>query len=306
MNNNRSDNGSQISSILDLQSNNRLFLYITIIIALLFLAFNSFFTVDQRQTALILQFGSPVREILDPGLKMKIPFIQDVVYFDKRVQSIYFKPEGSNKEVMAVDQKTMKLTAYAKYRIVDPLIFYEKTKNEVLFSRNITPIIESSIREVVGTFQFNEVLGEKRGMITKKIFDIVKQQAKGFGVDIIDVRIIRINLPDQAKKAVYERMRTDREKEASEIRAKGAEEAQKIKAAADREKIVMLAEATREAEILRGEGEASALSIISGAASSDPDFFAFYRSMNAYRNALSGSNTTGIISLDNQFLRYIR
>lgn len=292
MNKNTGNNISILSTLL-------------IIVLGLFLLYNSSYILDQRQSALVLQFGNPVSNITKAGLQFKVPFIQNVIFFDKRIQSVYYSPEGQNKEVMAMDQKTMKLTAYAKYRIVDPLLFYEKVRNDTFFQNNIIPIIESSIREIVGTYSFIDVLNTKRQEIIKKITESVKAQVESFGVDIIDVRIVRINLPDKSKRAVYDRMRTDREKEAKEIRAQGAEESQKIKAIADRERSVMLADARSNSEILRGDGDGKALNILLNAASDDPEFYGFYKSMSAYKNALTSNNTSIVLSTNSEFLKYL-
>lgn len=273
--------------------------------ALVILSFNAFYIVDQREYAVVFMFGKPVRSEKTPGLKFKIPFLHDVIFFDNRVQNIVFSPQGDNREVMAIDQKTMKLDAFTKYRIVNPLLFYQKVRTEANFQRNIGPIIESSIREVVGTVPFLDVLGKKRDYVVTKINEMTKAQAKMFGVDIIDVRILRVNLPDKAKNAVYARMRTDREKEAREIRATGAEEARKIRAVAERDKAVMLANATSEAEKISGKGEAAATEIFAKAAEGDVDFFTFYRTMQSYDKALGADNTYVVLSTQSDFLRYL-
>jgi membrane protease subunit HflC len=205
---------------------------------------------------------------------------------------------------MAMDQKTMKLDAFAKYRIVNPLKFYQSVQNDQKLKMRIGSVIESSVREVVGTFPFIDVLGNKRTTIIDKITNLVKKQAENFGIDIIDVRIIRIGLPDKAREAVYNRMRTDRMKEAKEIRAQGAEEALAIKANADKEKVIIIAEAKKQSEILKGDGDAAAIKIFSGAVSNDPEFFNFYRSLEAYKNSLKGNNSTVVISSDSPFMKY--
>lgn len=274
-----------------------------IVVAVIMVLSSSLYVLDQREYALVLQFGDVVSEEKEPGLKIKIPLIQNVVFFDNRIQHLTFSP-GESSEVMALDQKTMKLDAFAKYRIVDPLKFYQSTQNEQRFKMRIGAIMESSIREVIGTFLFIDVLGTHRNDITKKVTELVNSYAVNFGVEIIDVRIVRLNLPDKAKNAVYERMRTERQKEAAEIRAQGAEEAQIIKAGADRDRTVILAEANKSAEILKGQGEAEAISIFSNSFGQDPEFFGFSRSLEAYKNAFLDANTKFILSSDSEFAKY--
>ena len=280
-------------------------LVIVISIVFVVLGYNSIYIVDQRECAVVFMFGKPIRSEKTAGVKFKIPFLHDVVFFDNRLQNIIFSPQGDNKEVMAFDQKTMKLNAFAKYMIVDPLLFYQRVRNETNFKRNITPIIESTIREVVGTVPFLEILGKQRGNVINKINEAIKTQSKHFGVEIVDVRILRINLPDKAKNAVYGRMRTDREKEAREIRATGAEEAKKIKALAERERTIMLAKATSEAEIISGKGDAKATEIFAQVAKSDTDFFTFYRTMHSYEKALKAESTGILLSTQSDFLKYL-
>ena len=264
---------------------------------------SSVYILDQRQTALVLQFGEPIRQHIEPGLKFKIPLMQNVVKFDRRIQHLVFSPSEAS-ELMAMDQKTMKLDAFAKYRITNPLKFYQSVQNDQKLRMRIGSVIESSIREVVGTFPFIDVLGSKRVDITNKITSLVKKQAENFGIDIIDVRIVRINLPDKARDAVYNRMRTERLKEAKEIRAQGAEEALGIKANADKDKSIILAEANKQAEMLKGQGDAESIRIFSSVVSSDPEFFSFYRSLEAYKNIFNKENSSIVISSDSSFMKY--
>lgn len=285
---------------------NKFYKFAILIIVVCTVLLSSVYVLDQRQFALVLQFGEPVRQVLDPGLQFKIPIIQNVVFFDKRIQTLPFSP-GDSSEVVALDQKTMTLDAFAKYKIVDPLKFYQSVQDEKKFKMRITSVLESSIREVVGSGLFIDVLSSKREAITEKVTAVVNREAERFGVEVLDVRIVRVNLPDKSRNAVYQRMRTDREKEAKEIRATGAEEAQIIRANADREKTVLLAEAQKQSSIVRGEGDAAAVTISSKSFSQDPDFFNFYRSMNAYKEVFSVENpsdSTIFISSDSEFLKY--
>jgi len=264
---------------------------------------SSVYILDQRQTALVLQFGEPIRQHIEPGLKFKIPLMQNVIKFDRRIQHLVFNP-GDASELMAIDQKTMKLDAFAKYRITNPLKFYQSVQNDQKLKMRIGSVIESSVREVIGTFPFIDILGSKRTDITRKITEVVRKQAENFGIDIIDVNIVRVSLPDKAREAVYNRMRTDRLKEAKEIRAQGAEEALGIKANADKEKTIILAEATKQAEILKGDGDAASIKIFASAVNSDIEFFSFYRSLEAYKNTFKSDNSSVVISSDSPFMKY--
>lgn len=282
---------------------NKMYQIIGVLLLFIMVISSSIYVLDQRQTALVLQFGEPIRQHLEPGLKFKIPLMQNVIKFDKRIQHLTFSP-GDSSELMAMDQKTMKLDAFAKYRITNPLKFYQSVQNDQKLKMRIGSVIESTVREVVGTFPFIDVLGSKRADITNRITESVKKQAENFGIDILDVRIVRVNLPDKARLAVYERMRTDRLKEAKEIRAQGAEKALEIRADADKEKTIILAEAKKQSEILKGNGDAEVIKIFSSAISVDPEFFNFYRSLEAYKNAFKSDNSSMVISSDNPFMRY--
>ena len=277
------------------------------VVGILLLAFtvisSSVYVLDQRHSALVLQFGDPIAQHMDPGLKFKIPLLQNVIMFDKRIQHLSFSPDEST-EVMAMDQKTMKLDAFAKYRITDPLKFYQSVQTEQKLKMRIGSVIESSIREVIGTVLFIDVLGSKRDQITARITDLVKKQAKNFGIEILDVRIIRVNLPDKARSSVYQRMRTERQKEAMEIRATGSEEANIVKANAERERTILLAEAKKTSEIIKGAGDAAAVEIFANAANKDPKFFSFYRSLQAYENVFNTNGSSIVLSSDSPFMKH--
>jgi membrane protease subunit HflC len=213
---------------------------------------------------------------------------------------------SENSEVVAFDQKTMKVDAYAKYKIVNPKSFYEAVQDDYKFRVRLESIIESGIREVIGRVKFIEILGSKRNKIREDVIDIVNENVRSFGVDIVDVRLIRVNLPDKARNAVYERMITERQKEAKEIRAKGAQESQKIKAEADKQKTIIEAEAKKDSDIVRGEAEAEANKIYASSFGKDPEFADFYRSMQAYQKAMLNDNnkTKMIISSEGEFFKY--
>jgi len=271
-------------------------------IIMLFLVANSIYVLDQRKTAIIIQFGEVMSEVIKPGLKVKLPLIQDVKFFDKRIQNLTFKM-SENSEVVAFDQKTMKVDAYAKYKIINPKSFYEVVQDDYKFRIRLESIIESGIREVIGRVKFIEILGAKRNKIREDIISIVNQNVKSFGVDIIDVRLIRVNLPDKARKAVYERMITEREKEAKEIRAIGHQESEIIKAKSDKEKAILIAEANKESDIIKGKGDAEAINIYAQAYSKDRDFYEYYKSLDVYKN-LFNKDSSLVVSSNNKFLRY--
>ena len=271
-------------------------------IIMLFLVANSIYVLDQRKIAIIIQFGEVINEVVEPGLKVKLPLVQDVKFFDKRIQNLTFKM-SENSEVVAFDQKTMKVDAYAKYKIVNPKSFYEAVQDDYKFIVRLESIIESGIREVIGRVKFIEILGSKRNKIREDVIDIVNENVRSFGVDIVDVRLIRVNLPDKARNAVYERMITERQKEAKEIRAIGHQESEIIKAKSDKERTILIAEANKEAEIIKGQGDAEAINIYAQAYSKDRDFYEYYKSLDIYKN-LFNENSSLVLSSDNKFLKY--
>ena len=263
---------------------------------------NTFYILDQRKSAIIIQFGKVITEELAPGLKIKFPLIQEVKFFDKRIQNLTFKM-SDNSEVVAFDQKTMKVDAYTKYKILNPKSFYETMQNDDKFKLRLESIIESGIREVIGRVNFIEILGSKRNKIREDIIDIVNRNIKNFGVKVLDVRLIRVNLPDKARKAVYERMITEREKEAKEIRAVGHQESDIIRAKSEKEKMVIIAEANRKSEIIKGQGDAEAINIYAYSYAKDKDFYELYKSLEAYKYSF-GKNSYLIVSSNNKFLQY--
>jgi len=279
-------------------NNKKLILLLGFVFVILF-ATNAFFVVDQTEQAVIFQFGNPIRVVKSPGIKLKVPFIQNVIRFDRRLQEI----NTEDKEVIAVDQKRLIISAFVKYRIVDPTLYYTTVRNESGFKNKFSTILDSSLRQVIGEIPLNDLLSEKRSDIMEKLQNVVDSKAAQFGVEIVDVRITRSDLPETNSAAIYKRMQTDREREAKEIRAEGDEMARKIKANTDKEKVFILSEARKMAEILMGEGDASANRIYAKSYSKDPDFFEFYRSMQAYRNSLSKKNTKLIISSDSEFFK---
>ncbi len=275
---------------------------LAVIFVLFFLVSNSLYILDQRKIAIITQFGEVISQKTSPGLKYKIPFIQTVIFFDKRLQNMTFNMNDFN-EVVALDQKTLKLDAYAKYKIIDPKSFYESVQNNEKFRTRLGSIVESSIREVIGQVKFIDILGEKRNVIHEKIVSFVNEDAKNFGVNVVDVRLVRVNLPDKAREAVYNRMRTEREKEAKEIRAIGQQESDVIRATAEKEERIFIAEAEKKSEIIKGQGDAKAITIYANSFGKDKEFFEYYRSLEAYKKVFN--NAAVYISSDNPFLKYM-
>ena len=258
------------------------------------------FIVDQREQALVLQFGDPKRVIQEPGLNFKIPFIQQTVRFDKRLLDFDNAPE----EVIASDQKRLVVDAFARYHITDPLKFYQTVGTEMALRPRLGSVLNSTLRQVLGTVPLQQVVSEKRGALMLEIRDIVRTEAARFGIRVEDVRIKRADLPAQNSEAIYRRMQTERQQEAAELRAKGAEEAQKIRAEANRQKVVIVAEAEKDSQILRGDGEGQMNRIFAEAFGRDPEFFSFYRSMQAYDAALGTDDTTMVLSPDSDFFRF--
>lgn len=260
----------------------------------------SMFTVDQRQQVLIVQFGEPIRVIDNPGIKFKLPLLQEALFFDKRIIDL----DISDQEVIASDQKRLIINAFAKYRITDPLKFYTTVRNTYGLSSKLSGILDSSLRQVIGEVTLTKLLTEDRVNIMEKIREVVSRESKIFGVKIVDVRIMRADLPQENSNAIYARMQTEREKEAREIRANGAEKAAKIRAEADKQKTIIIANAKKEADLTRGNAEAKSNKIYAKSYGRDPEFADFYRSMQAYKEAFSEGQTKMVVSPDGEFFKY--
>ena len=270
------------------------------IIAIAFLGLNSLFTMDERQQGLVLQFGEPKRVIQSSGLHFKLPLIQNVVRYDIRILEYDLPIE----EVIAVDKKRMLIDSFTRFKIIDPLEFYKTVGTESSVRNRLNSNVISSLRRVVGRVTLEELLSEERSNIMENIKVEVNNEASRFGIEVVDVRIRRADLPEANSQAIYERMISERVREAKEFRAKGSEIAQKIRAEADKERTVILAEATKKSEILRGEGESQSVNIYADAFQQDPEFYSFYRSMQAYGNVLGEDGTTMILSPDSEFLEF--
>jgi len=260
---------------------------------------SALFVVHQTQQALVLQFGNPIRVEREPGLKVKLPFIQDVTYYDRRILDL----DPPVQEVILSDQKRINVDAFARFRILDPLEFRKRAFSLANFRQIFGGRLNSTIRSEIAKADLADLLGTKRGEIMDLIADIVKKQAPEFGVEVVDVRIGRTDLPEAVSQAVYNRMRADRIAQAAKLRAEGEELKAKIQAEADRQRTVILAEAQRTAQTLRGEGEGTRTEILNRAFGQDPAFFDFYRTMEAYEGAL-GDGTTMVLTPDSDFFRY--
>lgn len=265
-----------------------------------FVAYNAAFIVQQTQTAIVFEFGDAKRVISKPGLNFKTPFIQTVEYFDKRILDFDLPPE----EAIASDQKRLVVNAFARYRIVDPLLFFQSVTNESGARDRLQSSLTSDMRNILGKATFQEIVKDKRDVLMQQIASSVDQKVNRFGMKIIDVRLTRVDLPEANSQAIYERMKTERQQEAAQIRAQGNEQAKRIRAEADRRVTVTLAEARRDAEQLRGEGDGERNRIYAEAFGRDADFFSFYRSMQAYEEGLKAEGTRLVISPNSEFFEY--
>jgi len=276
--------------------------YILLGVIIIFLVMNSFYIVDQRQQAVVVQFGEAVKVVEEPGLKVKLPLIQSVLFFDNRILDLNADP----REVIAADEKRLIVDAFARYKIIDPLKFYQTVRDEAGVRNRLNSILDSSLRQVLGSVPLSTLLTGQRPEIMKNITEIVNNQAQNWGVTVLDVRIMRADLPQKNSEAIYLRMQTERDREAKQFRAQGAEEALAIRAKADRDRVILLAEAQKKAQILRGQGDSEAAGIFAEAFSKDPDFASFYRTMQVYRQTMKKDDTTVILSPNGEFMRYFQ
>jgi membrane protease subunit HflC len=263
-------------------------------------AMSALFIVDQTQLALVLQFGQPRRVIRDPGLWVKRPFLEDVILYDNRLLDFEPPPE----EVIVSDQKRLVVDTYTRYRITDPLLFFQTVNSEAAVRARLNAMVSGSLRRVLGNVTLSALLSVQRPAIMHQIRDEVAAQGKSFGIDVVDVRIRRADLPEENSQAIFARMQSEREQQAAQYRAEGAEAAQTVRANAERERTVILAEAQRDAQKVRGDGDAESIRVYADAFGQDKEFFAFYRSMQAYRDALTGHTTSFVLTPDTGFFRF--
>ncbi|MDY0009662.1 MAG: protease modulator HflC [Bdellovibrionales bacterium] len=276
--------------------------FLVILLLALFGLSQSVFIVPEHQQTIVMQFGDPVSLHTDPGLKFKIPVIQQVLAFEKRALDVDAVPE----EVILADRKRVVVDTFARYRITDMLAFYKSLQTTDQANSRVSNIISSTMRSTLGNTTMTDILSDKRGALMHNIRRQVNAAVERLGIEIVDVRIGRADLPDQTSQAIFARMRTEREREAAEFRAQGQEIAQEVRSKADRERTVLLADAEREAQILRGQGDEQAIKIYADAFKRDPEFYAFYRTMEAYRTALPGENTTLILKPEGDFFRFFQ
>jgi membrane protease subunit HflC len=263
--------------------------------------YTALFYVHQTEQALVLRFGEPIREpILEAGLQYKVPFVDTVIFIDKRILDL----DNPVQEVIASDQKRLVVDAFARYRITNPLRFYQTVGSIEGAQSRLTTILNSSLRRVLGEATFIQAVRDERATLMNRIREQVNREAQQFGIDVVDVRIRRADLPDANSQAIYQRMQTERQQEAAEFRARGAEQAQRTRARADRDVTVLIAEANSKSEQIRGEGDGERNRIFADAYGRDVDFFSFYRTMQAYEAGLKQGETRMLLAPDSDFFRY--
>ena len=275
-----------------------IFGFVLVVVALLIVS-GAVFTVRQTQQALVLQFGEPKRVVTEPGLHFKLPLVQDVTYYDARILEL--DPQGQ--DMSLVDQRRVNVDSFARYKIVDPLKFYQAVGSEPAFRDRCSNIVNSAVRDTLGGTDLADLLGAKRPEVMHEITQAVRRRAPEFGIEVVEVRIGRTDLTADTTQATYNRMRSDRMAEAADFRGRGQEQKSRIEGDADRERTVILAEAEKESQTLRGEGEAESRRILNAAQGKDPEFYGFFRALEAYKASL-GDGTTMVLSPDSEFFRY--
>ena len=271
------------------------------VVVLLMLGASPFYVVDLTETAIVVRLGEPVQTITEPGLRFKVPFIEEVTYFDKRLLDYDVPPQ----DVITLDKKTIRIDNYGKWKIRNPLKVYEAFQTQQRALNRLDDIIYSELRVELGKHTLTEIVSLNRNELMATVTKAAGAKAADYGIDILDVRIKRADLPDQNEKAVFARMQAEREREAKLYRSQGAEEAQKIRSSAEKEREILLAEADKTAQELMGDGDAAAFAIFSAAYKKDPDFFAFTRSMEAYKKTMNEQSML-IISPDSEFFKYLK
>ena len=271
-----------------------------IVVVLAVVAYTAVFSVYQTQQALVLRFGEPVRIVTAPGLHFKMPFIDNVIYVDKRILDL----ENPAQEVIASDQKRLVVDAFARYKVVNPLRFYQTVNSVDGANSRLSTLLNAALRRVLGESTLTEVVRDQREELMTRVREQLDREAQAFGIEVVDVRIRRADLPEQNSQAIYQRMQTERQREAAEFRAQGSQRSQEIRARADREVTVLVAEAASTAEQTRGEGDAERNRIFAEAYTRDPNFFSFYRTMQAYEAGLKSNDTRMLLRPDSEFFRY--
>jgi len=264
-----------------------------------FLGFSSLYTVDEREQALVVQFGEPKRTVVEPGLHFKTPFFEQVIFLEKRVLSLDLRPQ----EVLASDQRRIVVDSFARYKIVDALKRYQAAANDTIANDLLEKIMDTTVRNVLAKQPMGDIVSGERESLMQEISRITNERAASIGLEVIDVRLKRVDLPQQNSDAIFQRMRTEREQEAAEKRAEGRRDAVKITADADRQVAILVAEAEKQSQIIRGEADGRAVKIFAEAFGKDEDFFEFYRTMQAYQKALGKNDTTLVLSPDSEFFK---
>ncbi len=274
---------------------------LVVAVVLVIIALSSVFTVRETEQALVIRFGRVVAEpVTQPGLHFKMPIVDEVVYVDRRLLSVTTQEE----EVITEDQKRLVLDAFARFKINDSLKFFQTVKTDFAAESRMSTILNSALRRVIGTQQMDDVLSGERANLMVAIRDAVNREAEILGLDVVDVRIRRVDLPENISQSIFRRMQTERQQEAQRFRSEGNEQSRRIRSVADRQVVELLAEANKQAEIIKGEGDAERNRIFANSFGQDPDFFAFYRSMSAYVQSLGGNNTSMVLSPDSRFFRF--
>jgi membrane protease subunit HflC len=281
---------------------NKLHLILLAGFAAIIIIAGSLFTVDQRETGIVFQFGQAVRIIEKPGLNIKIPLVQNVQFLDKRILNV----SAEEKELTASDEKRVIVDAFAKYKIVNPLKFVQTVHNYDGANLRLNKTLESAMRTIIGKYPLSTLLTDQRANLMYQIRDLVSAETQSFGIELIDVRILKADLPKENSKAIYSRMQTERNKEAKQIRAEGAEESARIRARADKKKKVILADAYMESQKIKGLGDNESARIYNAAYSKDPEFYKFYRSLVAYKASLAKENTQFVLSPNAEFFKYLQ
>ena len=276
-------------------------LLISAVVALILIT-SSAFIVSETEQVLVLRFGNPKEEINTPGLHFKLSIVDNIKVYEKRILNV----DPPAEEVLLADQKRLVVDTFARYRIVNMLMFFQTLGTESAAEQRLYTIINSAARSSLGRAPLSEILSSKRNVLMKNILKSVNAETQRMGIQVVDVRIVRADLPDQVTQSTFARMRSEREREAREARAEGAQAATEIKSLAEKDRSVIIAEAKRDAQILRGQGDNEAITIYSKAFSQDPKFYAFYRSLEAYRNSLADPETTMVLSPDSAFFKYLK
>ena len=280
---------------------NRLIIIVTVIIAAVVILSQAFFTVDQTEYALVVELGKPVKAVTEPGLNFKTPFVQTVLYFDNR-RLIY---DARPSVIITRDKKNLVVDNYARRRIIDPLQYYQNVRNEAGAQARIDDIIFSNLREELGKRDLIEIVAKSRASLMESVTKKTNEAVKGYGIEVLDVKIKRADLPPENEIAVFERMRAEREREAKKYRSEGEEKALVIRAVADKDKTILLSDANRKSQVLKGEADAVATRLYADAYTQDPQFFYFLKTMEAYKKTFNEKDSL-VISPDSEFFRYMK